>query len=62
MRFLYWRVQIDRQQILLGFSTLKKRKKDLQDLCKLDAETVNLSIAFILYLRLTASKTIVAEE
>ena len=62
MHVLYWRVHIGWQQILLGFSTLEKRKMDTQNLCKLDAETVNLSIAFILYLRLTASKTIVAEE
>ena len=62
MCFLYWRVQIARQQILLSFSTLKTRKKDSQDLCKLNEETVNLSIAFTLHLRLTAPKTIVAEE
>ena len=62
MHFLYWRVHIGRQQILLGFSTLEKRKMDTQNLCKLEAGTVNLSIAFILHLRLTASKTIVAEE
>ena len=53
MSFLGWRVQITRQQILWSFKTLKTRKKDLQSLCKLNVETVNLSIAFILHLRLT---------
>ena len=41
---------------------MKTRKKDLQGLCKLNVETVNLSMAFILHLRLTTSKTIVAWE
>ena len=36
------------------------KKNDLQDLCKLNVETVNLSIVFILHLRLTAPKTVVA--
>ena len=53
MSFLGWPVQITRQQILWSFKTLKTRKKDLQSLCKLNVETVNLSIAFILHLRLT---------
>ena len=38
---------------LLSFSTLKTRKKNLQDLCKLSVDTVNLSITFTIHLRLT---------
>ena len=57
MCFLCWRVQIARQQILGRL----QEKKDLQDLCKLNLKTVSSSIAFILHLRLTAPKTIVAE-
>ena len=62
MCFLYWRVQIAGQQIPFSFSTLKTRKNDFQDLCKSNAQTINLSIAFILHFRLTATKSIVTEE
>ena len=63
MYFLYWLVQVARQQILLSFSTLETRKKDFQDLHKLNVEiVVSLTVAFILCLRLTAPKTTVAEE
>lgn len=53
---------ITEQQILWNFKTLKTRKKDLQYLCKSNVETMNSSIPFILYLRLTAANTIVAEK
>ena len=63
MYFLFWLVQVARQQILLSFSTLETRKKDFQDLHKLNVEiVVSLTVAFILRLRLTAPKTTVAEE
>ena len=62
MCFLYLRVQIARQQMLLMFTTLKTRKKDLKDLCKLNVEAVSLSITFILHLRVAVLKTTVAEE
>ena len=60
--FSLWRVQIARQQILSSFSALNTTKNDLQDLCKLNVEAVNLSIALTLHHRLTAPKTMVAEK
>ena len=62
MCFLDWSVQIAGQQIPFSFSTLKTRKNDFQDLYKSNAQAINLSIAFILHFRLTATKSIVTKE
>ena len=50
------------EQIPFSFSTLKTRKNDFQDLYKSNAQAINLSIAFILHFRLTATKSIVTKE
>ena len=55
--FFYLRFQVNWQQTLWSFTTLKTRRKDLRDLCKLNVKTVNLSKAFTLHLRLTAEKS-----
>ena len=44
------------------FLDIEDEIKDLEDLSKLNAETVNLSIAFLHYVRLTAPKTIVVSN
>ena len=54
--FFYGRVQVSCQQTPLRFSTMKTKQKNLEDLCISNAETVNLSVAFILPFRLRAVK------